>query len=68
MEARLHVGFFSFIDNDWFWPLAVDRITEILAKSIAALSREAELHNERSHMAETGHKLTFGYTDSNELL
>jgi hypothetical protein len=37
-----------------FWPLAVDRITEILAKSIAALSREAELHNERSHMAETG--------------
>jgi hypothetical protein len=33
------------------WPESVVRITEILDKSIAALSREAALHNERSHMA-----------------
>jgi len=25
MEARLHVGFFSFIDNDWFWPKVLIR-------------------------------------------
>jgi hypothetical protein len=43
MEARLHVGFFSFIDNDWFWPFSIIRFAKIHAWLIAALCREAAM-------------------------